>query len=370
MIRDTVVLSILVGALTMGCAKKQPAGSGSGKPVMAAARQTAMSPSRTPGPGALRTMAPPGRAVAPPRGPVAVDPDPPASVLPVEAQLPPDAEARLARKRHLTFPSRWNGKVHVKQEGRVRSLYLGRRMDIVHTRLNLDRPADLISPYQQCLLLGFGLFDKPREQVKRVAMIGLGGGAITRFFQLKRPDLVFHSVEIDPVVVAVARRFFGVRDTLGYRSYVMDGRRFIAAAKRPYDVIILDAFDAEATMPKQLASREFFRLIRRRLSPRGVLITNFLVHNRRIYAAVVKTMQTVFPRVLRIPLGRFRSHNTLLLAPVDPKCLADTKHLAGRIGQLKASFSVAFPLGRCLKAAGTDKVDLARATIIRDPRPR
>ena len=350
MIRETVLLLFLVGAVPLGCAKKHSAKHGGGEPGMDAARKAALDPDQ-------------------PTGPVATDPDPPASVLPPEAQIPADAEARLVRKRLLSFPSRWNGKVHVKQKGRVRSLYLGRRMDIVHTRLNLDRPGDLISPYQQCLLLGFGLFDRPREQVKRVAMIGLGGGALTRFFHLKRPALVFHSVEIDPMVVAVARRFFGVRDTPGYRSYAKDGRRFIAEAKRPYDLIILDAFDAKITMPKQLASQEFFRLIRRHLSPRGVLITNFLVHDRRIYASVLKTMQTVFPKIMRIPLSRFRSRNTLLLAPVDPARLADPRQLARRIPQLKASFSVTFPLARCLEAAGTDKVDLAKATIIRDPRP-
>jgi len=351
-------VSILVGGVGSGCAKKQPARSDDGEPAMAATTQAVMHPPQTMRPKTMRPKAPPR--------PVVVDPDPPASVLPKAAQLPADAEALLKKKHLLSFPSRFNGKVHVKQKGRVRSLYLGRRMDIVHTRLNLDRPADLISPYQQCLLLGFGLFDRPRDQVKRVAMIGLGGGAITRFFQLKRPNLVFHSVEIDPMVVAVARRFFGVLDTPGYRSYAMDGRRFIAEAKRPYDVIILDAFDAEANLPKPLASQEFFQLLRRHLSPKGVLITNILVYNRRIYATLLKTMQTVFPKVLRIPLRSFRTHNTLLLAPKDPGQVADLKKLAGRIAQLKASFSVSFPLDRCLKVANTDKVNLDGAKVIRD----
>jgi len=356
-------IGVAVVALAFGaCAKGAPQDKAAPARGMAAAPRTRAA-AMDPAPVARRTVARP----APRR---AVDPDPPASVLAEEAQIPADAVTQLLKKKLLSFPSRWNGKVHVKQHGRVRSLYLGHRLDIVHTRLDLDHPADLISPYQQCLLLGFGLFEKPRTEVKRIAMIGLGGGALTRFFQLKWPGVVFHSVEIDPMVVAVARRFFHVKDTHTFRSYAMDGRRFLREAKRPYDVIIMDAFDASAALPKSLASQEFFRMLRQRLTPHGVLLMNFLVHSRRIYASVLKTLQTVFPKIYRMPLRRFRSLNTLLLAPADPARMPDKTVLEGRISGLKSSFSVQFPLERCFRALDTDRPDLKSADLIRDPRPK
>ncbi|MFH2008301.1 MAG: fused MFS/spermidine synthase [bacterium] len=364
-----LIIALAAGLGVGGCRKAAPQENASGSKARAGMHREAD--------GAMPQAPRPRAAGRSPARPVAArrpatrpaDPDPAASVLPREARLPADVEQQLARKRLLSFPSRWNGKVHVRQTGRVRLLYLGKRMDIVHTRLHLDRPADLISPYQQCLLLGFGLFEKPRTEVKRVAMIGLGGGALTRFFRAKRPELVFHSVEIDPVVVAVARRLFGVKDTPGYRSYAMDGRRFLQEAKRPYDVIIMDAFDAAATLPKQLASQEFFRLLKARLTPHGVLLMNFLVHDRRIYASVWKTLKTVFPRVYRMPLRRFRSFNTLLLAAADPRRMPDKATLRGRIPGLKSSYSVAFPLKRCWEALDADRLDLKAATLIRDPTP-
>jgi spermidine synthase len=286
-------------------------------------------------------------------------------------------EQSLARSGFVSFPSRFNGKVHVKQRGRVRSLYLGRRLDIVHTRLNLDRPTALISPYQKCLLLGLGYFARPRSQVRRVAMVGLGGGAITRFFHAIWPSLVFHSVEIDPVVVAVARRLFGVRDTDTFRSYAADGRRFLAGAARTYDVIILDAFDAEASVPRALVSREFFAMLRRKLSPHGLLITNFLVHSRRVYASVIKTLKTAFPRIHRLPLRRFRSLNTLLFAPADPARLPSRATLRTRLSGItslvgrKAFRKMRSPwsLAQCLAALARREMDLSRARIYRDPAP-
>jgi hypothetical protein len=282
-------------------------------------------------------------------------------------------EKRLEKNGYVRFPSRFNGKVHVKQRGRVRSLYLGHRLDIVHTRLNLDEPTALISPYQKCLRLGFAHFERPRVQVKRVAMVGLGGGALTRYFQRLWPTLVFHSVEIDPVVVAVARELFGVRDTRTFRSYAADGRRFLAEARRPYDVIILDAFDAEASVPKALVSKEFFELLRERLTPHGLLITNFLVHSRRVYASVLKTMRTVFPALHRMPMRPFRSYNTLLFAPRDPQRLPSRATLRSRLPGVTALLQddPASPpsLARCLAAVARARMDVSKGRIYRDPKP-
>jgi spermidine synthase len=300
----------------------------------------------------------------------AADPGMPPDVpLPPEARLPEDAEARLVARRLISFPSQWSGQVHVRQEGQLRHLFLGKRMDIVHTRLDLQRPEALISPYQRCLLTALGHLADPATELRRVVMIGLGGGAITRFFQIKRPGLTFHSVEIDPVVVAVARRFFSVKETGTYRSYAMDGRRFLEEAKVPYDLVILDAFDAEASLPKQLASVEFFTLVKQRLSPHGVLAMNFLVHSPKIYASVYRTLRQVFPAVIRLPLSPFQSRNVLLVAPADPARRPAPDVLRARVAALRQSFGVDFPLERCVQLADGDRPDLAAAEIIHDPRP-
>ncbi len=268
----------------------------------------------------------------------------------------------------MSFPSRFNGKVHVKLEGPVRMMYLGKRLDVVHTRLDMRHPTALISPYQRCLLVGLGLFANPPQQLKRAVMIGLGGGAITRFFHIKRPDLVFHSVEIDPVVVAVARRFFGVRDSATYRSYAEDGRAFLAAARSPYDLVIMDAFDAKAAYPRQLASVEFFRLVKRRLNPWGVLVMNFLVHSRRIYADVLKTLRQVFPSAVALSLRPFSSLNVLILATADPKLHPDRGTLRDRVRRVQRRWGVTFSLQRCIDTIGRDPVDLRRAQVVHDPR--
>lgn len=298
-----------------------------------------------------------------------VDADPPASVLPAPLRRLARDEKRLRAGAVLTYRSKWSRQVHVEQKGSVRFLYVGRK-DVIQTRMDMQRPARLLSPYLQCMLVALGFYADPRVEVRRVAMIGLGGGAWTRFFHARQPKLVFHSVDIDPVVVAVARQFFGVRDTTTYRSYALDGRRFLRDAKRSYDLIVLDAFDASANVPKQLVSVEFFRLIRRRLSPQGVLAINFLVHSRHVYSALVRTVRAVFPAVARFPLRSLSTHNALLVAPKDPKRRPEPALLNKRIGRLQKRLRLSFPLARCAKTLDADRLVAPTGPLLRDPPSR
>lgn len=254
----------------------------------------------------------------------------------------------------------------MEQKGSVRYLYVGRK-DVIQTRMDMQRPARLLSPYLQCMVVALGFYAEPRKELRRVAMIGLGGGAWTRFFHARRPELVFHSVDIDPVVVAVARQFFGVRDTATYRSYAMDGRRFLREAKQTYDLIVLDAFDASANVPAQLVSVEFFRLIRRRLSPHGVLAVNFLVHSRRVYSALVRTVRAVFPAVARFPLRSLSTHNALLVAPKDARRRPPPDVLKERILRLQKRLGLSFSLARCARTLDADRLVAPTGPLLRDP---
>ncbi len=294
--------------------------------------------------------------------------DPPASILPKALRGLAAQDKQLQSGKMLSYTSRYSGKVHVEQKGSVRYLYVGRQ-DVIQTRMDMTRPTQLLSPYLQCMLVALGFFADPQKELRRVAMIGLGGGAWTRFFHARRPGLVFHSVDIDPVVVAVARQFFGVRDTATYRSYAQDGRRFLREAKQPYDLIVLDAFDASANVPPQLVSVEFFKLIRQRLTPGGVLAMNFLVHSRRVYSALVRTVRSVFPAVARFPLQRLSTHNALLVAPKDPRRRPRPDALRSRVKELRKRLSLPFSLARCARTLDRDRLAAPTGPLLHDPPP-
>ena len=134
----------------------------------------------------------------------------------------------------------------------------------------------------------------------RVLVIGLGGAAVQKRLWRDFRDLQVTTVELDPEVVAVAKRWFALPDDPRVLVEVGDGRRFLERNDERWDVIMVDAFYADG-VPFQLTTLEFVQLLRTRLRPGGVIATNVLGalggSSSRLTRALVKTYGAVFPTV-------------------------------------------------------------------------
>ncbi len=130
---------------------------------------------------------------------------------------------------------------------------------------------------------------------RRCLVIGLGAGLIPKWYEARgiRTDVV----EIDPVVVAMARDHFGF-DPQG-EVFVDDARHFLATATARYDFVLLDVFSGDLT-PVHLLSLEALRQARARMRPGAVLAVNLIASlgpDRFMTASVVRTLEAVFERV-------------------------------------------------------------------------
>lgn len=113
----------------------------------------------------------------------------------------------------------------------------------------------------------------------RVAVVGLGIGGMTA---LGRPEDSFTFVEIDPLVVSIARdtRLFRYLEACPARSSIIVGDgRLVLEAEPPgsYDLVALDAFSSNA-VPVHLLTREALAGYAGRLGPGGLIAAN--VSNR------------------------------------------------------------------------------------------
>ena len=139
---------------------------------------------------------------------------------------------------------------------------------------------------------------------RNVLFVGLGAGSSEKRLWRDFPRLQIEAVELDPVVVDVAYRYFDVPRDPRLRIRVGDGRRVLAADERRWDVIVIDAFFADA-IPAHLVTREFLELVRSRLAPGGVVVTNAIGAiegpGSRLFRSIYKTYRTTFPTVLVHP---------------------------------------------------------------------
>ena len=182
----------------------------------------------------------------------------------------------------------------VVDRGRSRSLLF--KHAEVQSRMSLDDPYAGASEYTDYFHIPMLLLDEPRSAL----FVGLGGGSAPKRFARDYPEVTVDVVELDPMVVEVAQRFFHFEPGPRLRVANLDGRAFLKRSAERWDVIGIDAYSTNAygsTMPAHMATREFFAEVRERLTDDGYLVMNVAAPARTpISLAIARTIAEVFPR--------------------------------------------------------------------------
>ncbi len=199
------------------------------------------------------------------------------------------------------------------------------------------------SPFLYPAYAHLGLIFQPRP--RRVLVVGLGGGSIQKRFWRDYPEMIVETAELDPLVVTVARRFFAVPDDPRLPVTVQDGRQFLLRTGQRYDLIVLDAYFADS-IPFHLTTVEFVRLVRSRLAPQGVVVSNIIGAldgpRSALFRAMYKTFAQVFaglypfPTAFRPYLDADTIRNILLVATAEAgldrdQVLARARQVAPRV---------------------------------------
>lgn len=164
----------------------------------------------------------------------------------------------------------------------------------------ISEPEKFIFDYTQMMMAGLYLNPKPAK----LLMLGEGGGTVPTALQAMFPDTQIDLVEIDAAVDRVAKRFFDFKPGPKMRVFIEDGRVFVKRmrAQNPqYDIIMLDAFDADY-IPEHLLTREFLQEVKAILAPNGVLVANTF-SNSALYDYESVTYRAVFGPFYNLKLG-------------------------------------------------------------------
>ncbi|QDX80642.1 spermidine synthase [Denitratisoma sp. DHT3] len=191
--------------------------------------------------------------------------------------------------------------IEISEEAGVRYLHFG--SDWVQGAMRVARPWSLELEYTRemmaCLLL------RPESEwpgwPKRVLLIGLGAASLTKFLHRQRPSAKLTVVEIAPAVVAVARQHFKLpAEDERLRIVVGDGADYVMKDGRPFDLILVDGFDARARAGV-LDTLPFYLNCRARLSERGLLVCNLLNHRKSYQTSLALLREAFDQRALAFP---------------------------------------------------------------------
>ncbi len=208
----------------------------------------------------------------------------------------------------------------------------------LQSAMYLDDPVRTRYRYTDFFHLGIAY----NPDARNVLFVGLGAGSSEKRMLRDFPQLRLQAVELDPVVVDVAYRYFELPRDPRLQVDVGDGRRFLADDEQRWDVIVIDAFFADS-IPAHLVTQEFLALVRSRLAPGGVVVTNAIGAlagpGSRLFRSIYKTYRTAFPSVLVHPAilprdGGDEQYRNLILVATE-KATPGRQQLADRWEELR-----------------------------------
>jgi spermidine synthase len=201
----------------------------------------------------------------------------------------------MSSVRRRKWPLGGTSAVAVSEEGGVRFMHIGG--DAIQSAMRLARPDHLELHYNRAMMAFLLFHPAPR----RVLMIGLGGGSMARFLHRSYPRCQVTAVELNPEVLAAARRYFDLPpDGQRFAAVLEDGAGWVAAHPGSADVLLLDAFDDGRQVPA-LCSPAFYAKAFEALGEQGVLAQNFMSDDDRVDLYAERIAQAFGRPVVLLP---------------------------------------------------------------------
>lgn len=229
------------------------------------------------------------------------------------------------------------------------------------TCMSIDEPGRLEFGYVQMMASALFLHPSP----KSVLVIGLGGASLSNALHQVLPDARIDSVELDPAVVRVARRFFHYETGPKQRVFIDEGRSYVEKANtenKQYDVVMLDAF-GEGYIPEHLLTLEFLRQVQGILAPDGIMVTNTFVSSP-FYEKESATYLAAFGEFYNV--REEQDGNRVIAAYMGEFAgMAELKHNAQLLSNRMESIGI--DVHQALKRFTLVEYDVDPADVLRDP---
>ncbi len=175
----------------------------------------------------------------------------------------------------------------------------------------IDDPEKLLFEYTRMAFVSLAFIDREPEDV---LFVGLGAGAMPKYFFKHYRNSNVDIVELDPDVLEVAEKYFYFSEEEKMKVHILDGRIFIKRTPKKYDMIFLDAYRGDQ-IPFHLTTREFLREVKKKLNKGGIVVSNITAESKNQYFwSMIRTYLKEFPQ-----LSVFRSEgsrNFIFVAPM------------------------------------------------------
>lgn len=212
------------------------------------------------------------------------------------------------------------------ESGGIRYLHFG--SELIQGAMRIRDPDEIYLEYNQ-QMMAWLLFLETKPGM-RVAQLGLGTGALTKFIHRYCPAVKTTVVELNPAVIVSSRSmFFTPDDDRKLETLQIDARAFVQSAQYQeyFDAVQVDLYDAICDGPAA-SSLEFYQGCYKLLKSPGVFTVNLFSRHRSFDINVRNICEAFDNRVLLFP----ESHdcNVVAIAFKGPKINVEWQDVSQR----------------------------------------
>jgi len=212
------------------------------------------------------------------------------------------------------------------ESGGIRYLHFG--SELIQGAMRIRDPDEIYLEYNQ-QMMAWLLFLETKPGM-RVAQLGLGTGALTKFQHRYCPAVKTTVVELNPAVIVSARSmFFTPDDDRKLETLQTDAKLFVQNRKyqEQFDAVQVDLYDAICDGPS-VSSLDFYKGCFNILKSPGVLTVNLFSRHKSFKLNLKNICEAFDNRVLLFP----ESHdcNVVAIAFKGPKLEAEWKDVSKR----------------------------------------
>ncbi|XP_059924015.1 eEF1A lysine and N-terminal methyltransferase [Gadus macrocephalus] len=168
----------------------------------------------------------------------------------------------------------------------------------------------LCCAHHEVMIAGLTMLGVGAQQNKdcpvSVLMVGLGGGALAQFLRDFVPGVTVEVVELDPVVLELAKGYFAFRSDDRLTVTLGDGLERINALEKEggclLDVIMFDVDSKDSTVgmscpPSAFVETSFLEKVRNLLTPKGVFMLNLVCRDSVLRKTVLERLRGTFSQM-------------------------------------------------------------------------
>ena len=212
------------------------------------------------------------------------------------------------------------------ESGGIRYLHFG--SELIQGAMRIRDPNEIYLEYNQ-QMMAWLLFLESKPGM-RVAQLGLGTGALTKFTHLHCPAVKSTVVELNPSEIVAARSmFFTPDDDRRLETLQADAKAYVKSNKNKdqFDAVQVDLYDAICDGPAA-SSLEFYKGCYDILKKPGVMTVNLFSRHKSFDVNLKNICEAFNNRVLLFP----ESHdcNVVAIAFKGPKLEAEWKDVSKR----------------------------------------